>query len=270
MWSGVTATLMGVECVLNTGTEQSWMDLVSGIRMPLPMQISRSRLPPEQGASSSGHMDRSIPLTSPTVSVGWQSTVTASPSLFGKMNRRVTLDGSSTKGGFGSYRLDDFFLTAFSALPSSLDAALSSSSSLSDSPRGAVFSSSPTADKSADTASGTADSEADSEGEGGGAGATTAAPASVVVVAELDDSSPPASSPAAWGVAESVVSPALWPDETSLARSSSCSSLSSSCSSDRAARSIIACASSFSAGAVLVAAAASAVLAVSSLIWFSG
>ena len=35
------------------------MDRVSGIRIPLPMQISRSRLPPEQGSSSFG-MTRSI------------------------------------------------------------------------------------------------------------------------------------------------------------------------------------------------------------------
>ena len=52
MCSGVTATLIGVACVLNTGTEQSWMDRVSGISMPLPMQIRRRRLPPEHGASS--------------------------------------------------------------------------------------------------------------------------------------------------------------------------------------------------------------------------
>mmetsp|Transcript_19425 Transcript_19425/g.45924 ORF Transcript_19425/g.45924 Transcript_19425/m.45924 type:complete len:275 (-) Transcript_19425:431-1255(-) len=255
MFSGVTATLIGVACVWNTGTEQSWMDRVSGIRIPLPMQISRSRLPPEQGSSSSGHMERSMPFTSPTVSVGLQSTVTASPSLFGKINRRVTLAGSSTKGGSGSYRLDDFFLMALFLL----DATLSSSSSLSDSPSGAVNSSSP------DTASVTAAS-AEVDGDGGDAGATAASAAEL-----LDDSSPPASSPAAWGVAESVVSPALCPDDASLARSSS--SCSSSSAPDCARSILVACASSFSPNvslAATVAAATSSFLVASSLIFVTG
>ena len=50
--SGVTATLTGVACVWKTGSAQSSSVRESGMRMPLPMQISRIRSPPEQSGSS--------------------------------------------------------------------------------------------------------------------------------------------------------------------------------------------------------------------------
>jgi hypothetical protein len=47
----------------------------------------------------SGHTDSNATLTSPMVCVGVHSIVTASPSLFAKMNRKVTLDASYVYAG---------------------------------------------------------------------------------------------------------------------------------------------------------------------------
>ena len=49
---GLTDTLTGVGCVLNTGTWQSSSVLVSGMSIPFPMQISRNWSPPEQSGRS--------------------------------------------------------------------------------------------------------------------------------------------------------------------------------------------------------------------------
>lgn len=48
MFSGRTLTLIGVGCVLKTGTSQSFNDRLSGIRIPLPIHINLTRSPPEQ------------------------------------------------------------------------------------------------------------------------------------------------------------------------------------------------------------------------------
>lgn len=43
---GLTDTLIGVGCVLNTGSWQSSNVRVSGVKHPFPMQINRKRSPP--------------------------------------------------------------------------------------------------------------------------------------------------------------------------------------------------------------------------------
>mmetsp|Transcript_20413 Transcript_20413/g.36680 ORF Transcript_20413/g.36680 Transcript_20413/m.36680 type:complete len:220 (-) Transcript_20413:207-866(-) len=104
--SGLTATLTGVGCVLNTGMSQPSNVFVSGDSIPFPMHISLILSPPEHAGISSGHNDSNAPLTSPIVSAGLQSSITCNPSLFAKINLRDVLSGSYTKGTGSDRELD--------------------------------------------------------------------------------------------------------------------------------------------------------------------